>query len=127
MRPGEIARIPFNDDAIESKLTGIAEQRTSLVPAFLAAPLDVLWQDSRNMGWIGQWAHGIVDCCLCALRMSDSGKYGGADTRADDGAQDNHSGNTHTFLLPAIPTNHWRTSPNNTHRSPHLPTPPITT
>src|ERR1700682_1991493 len=101
MRLGEIARIPLDDDAIESRLAGIAEQRTRLVPAFLAAPLDVLWQDSRNMGWIGQWAHRVVDGCLGALRMGDSGKNGGADTRADDGTQNNHSGQTHACLLPA--------------------------
>src|SRR3984893_9256145 len=87
MRLGEIARIPLVDDAIESRLAGIAEQRTRLLPAFLAAPLDVLGQDSGNMGRIGRWAHGVVDGCLGALRMGDSGKNGGADARADGSTQ----------------------------------------
>src|SRR5436190_21767296 len=59
MRLREIARIPFVDDAIQSRLVGIAEQRARLLPAFLAAPLDVLGQDGRNRSWIRRWATGV--------------------------------------------------------------------
>src|SRR3984893_17192733 len=83
MRLREIARIPFDDDAIESGLAGIAEQPALLLPAFLASPLDVLGQDGGNMGWIGWWAHGVVDGRLGALRTSDPGKNGGTDSRRD--------------------------------------------
>src|SRR5712691_7081299 len=100
MRLREIARIPFDDDAIESRLAGIAEEPGLLLPAFLTSPLDVLGQDGRNMGWIRWWTHGVVDGCLGALRMSDSGRNGSADSRSSDGhTQNRHSGETHTRLL----------------------------
>src|SRR3984893_14431911 len=91
MRLREIARIPFDDDAIESRLAGIAEQQALLLSAFLASPLDVLGQDGGNMGWIGWWAHGVVDGRLGALRMSDLGETGGADSRRDGHTQNGHS------------------------------------
>src|SRR6478672_3971785 len=64
MRLRKIARVPFDDDSIESWLGGIPEQQALLLPAFLPGPLDVLGQDDGNMGWIGWWANGIVDGCL---------------------------------------------------------------
>src|SRR5216684_4386380 len=99
MRLREIARIPFDDDAIESWLVGIAEQHGLLHPAFLTGPLDVLGQDGGNMGGIGRWARGVVDGCLGALRMSDPGRNGGADGRGDGHTQNRHSDETHTRLL----------------------------
>ena len=81
-------------------VAGIAEQPALLLPAFLTSPLDVLGQDGRNMGWIRGWTHGVVDGCLGALRMSDSGTNGSADSRSSDGhTQNRHSGETHTRLL----------------------------
>src|SRR4249920_1391402 len=99
MRLREIARIPFDDDAIEAGLVGISEKQALLLPAFLACPLDVLGQDGGNMGWIGYWAHGVVDRCLGALRLSDPGKNGGADNRGEGNTQDRRSAETHARLL----------------------------
>src|SRR5262245_20368018 len=99
MRLREIARIPFDDDAVESRLVGVPEQQTLLLSAFLAGPFDVLRQDGGNMSWIGWWTHGIVDGRLGALRMNNSGKSGSADSGGDGDTQDRHSGETHTSLL----------------------------
>src|SRR5580765_3761568 len=83
MRLREIAWIPLDDDAIEARLVGIAEQQPLLLPAFLAGPLDVFGQDGGNMGGIGRRAHRVVDGCLGALRMSDPGTSAGADSHGD--------------------------------------------
>src|SRR5207247_9059894 len=76
MRLREIARIPFDDDAIESRLAGIPEQHGLLLSSFLTVPLDVLGQDGGNMRWIGWWAHRVVDGCVGARRMSNRRKEG---------------------------------------------------
>src|SRR5204863_2593394 len=96
MRLGEIARIPFVDHAIEPGLAGIAEQRARLLPAFLAAPLDIFRQDGRNMGWIGRRAFGVANGGFGTLRMDDSRKNGGSDTCGDYSTPDHHSRETHT-------------------------------
>src|SRR5262245_37389912 len=100
MRLGEIAGVPLDDDAVKSGLAGIAEQDGLLHSAFLAGPLDVLRQDDWNVAWIGQRARGVVDGRLGALRTSDRDKCDTAESRGDRRAEDHHSGETHTGILP---------------------------
>src|SRR5215510_6317391 len=99
VRLREIAGIPFDDHAIESRLVWIPEEHGLLHPAFLAGPLEVLRQDGGNMRWIRWWAHRVVDGRLGALRLGNPGKNSGADDDADGYTDDHHSVETHTGLL----------------------------